>query len=483
MYRAYSNAESIGADQKTIASGIPSLDLMERAGGALCRKVAEAMDRLGAKEVLFVLGGGNNAGDGLVAARMLSETSRKVSVLCLSERFSPDCDHMRSLYCGEILTEIPEKKFRVVVDCVFGTGLKRPPEGKYAELISFINTSGAYVIACDLPSGLAENGTAYLPCVKADETLSMGGMKSALLMNEGADHAGIISVAEIGIHYSEGGAEVWEDRDLLKFFPKKRSCVNKGSFGKSCIMTGGERIGAAMLSASASLRSGAGYSTLCVPPHLMSAVATALPSCVVEELRMPECGGALASDALAVGMGFGASKGLYELIAEILERYRGTLVLDADALAVLAEYGLYPLEKKACKVILTPHPKEFSRLCRLSVREVLENAVPIAREFASRYGVTLVFKNNRTVITDGVRTAINCTGSPALAKCGSGDVLAGFLAGTCARGLEPFDAACVSCYVCGRAGKLAEAEYGQYSSASADLIDLLPRAVMSVSEK
>ena len=182
-------------------------------------------------------------------------------------------------------------------------------------------------------------------------------------------------------------------------------------------------------------------------------------------------------------MGWGVSEELYSLIVRLLNDYKGKLVLDADALTALARFGLEPLRNKKCEVVLTPHPKEFARLCNVSVKEVLENALNLAREFAVRYKVTLVLKNNRTVITDGKRTVINTTGSPAIAKCGSGDVLSGFLAGQCARGLSPFDAACVACYVFGRAGELAEEEFGQYATTSSDVIAALPHAVMCLSKK
>lgn len=481
MYRAYSNQEAIEADRRTIASGVKSLDLMERAGAALADLTATVMKRLGTEEVLFVLGGGNNAGDGFVAARLLTEANKKVDALCLSERFSPNCEAVKSRYRGEILKEIPNKKYPVIVDCIFGTGLSRPPEGDSAKLVSMINESGAYVISCDLPSGLSENGTVYPPCVYANETLSVGGMKSALLLNEGADRAGKITVADIGIDYAgQKGAEIWERNDVKAFFPERKSCVNKGSFGKACVLSCGERAGAATLAASACLRSGAGYTSLRVPAHLSAYIAAALPSCIVEEFEGID-DGILSSDALALGMGSGVTEGLYGMIMRLFKDYPGKLVLDADALTALAKYGLHALENKKCEVVLTPHPKEFARLCGLTVKETLENAVSLAQRFAARYGVTLVMKNNRTVITDGARTAINTTGSPALAKCGSGDVLTGFLAGTCARGLSVFDAACAACYVFGRAGELAEEEFGQYASTSADVISMLPRAVMSVS--
>lgn len=481
MYRSFSNKEAWEGDRRAVTGGVRTRELMERAGEALANKVAAAMDRLDAKEVLFVLGEGNNAGDGFVAARILSERGREVKALCLSEKFSPECAIVRMRYKGEVLTRIPKNPFPVVVDCLFGTGLKRPPEGDYARLVSMMNAGDSYVISCDLPSGLSENGMAYSPCVFADETLSIGCMKNALLLNEGADRAGKVSVADIGVDYGEGGAEVWEDGDVKAFFPKKHSSVNKGMFGKACIVTSGARLGAAMLAASASLRSGAGYTVLRVPERLCLTAATALPSCVVEDFNALD-DGMFSSDALAIGMGAGVSKGLYSIVTQLLSGYRGTLILDADALTALAEFGLKPLENKSCEVVLTPHPKEFARLCGLSVKDVLENALSIAQKFAQQYGVTLVFKNNRTLITNGVRTAINNTGSPALAKCGSGDVLAGFLAGTCARGLSAFDASCVACYVFGRAGELAEEEFGQYAPTSTDIVAALPRAIKSVTE-
>lgn len=366
MYRSYSNKEAKEADRKTVVGGVRTRELMERAGDALAKKVAEAMDKLNVKEALFVLGEGNNAGDGFVAARVLAEQGRDIKVLCLAERLSPECTIVKARYKGEILNKIPQKIFPVIVDCVFGTGLKRPPEGDYAKLISMMNAGGAYVISCDLPSGLAENGMAYSPCVFADETVAIGCMKNALLLGEGADRAGKVTVADIGVDYGKSGIEVWEDKDVMTFFPQKHSNVNKGMFGKACIVTSGARLGSALLAASASMRSGAGYTMLRVPERFCSAAAVALPACVVEDFNSLD-DGMLAADALAIGMGSGLSKGLYSIITQLLNGYRGTLILDADALAALAEFGLQPLANKSCEVILTPHPKEFAQIGRAHV--------------------------------------------------------------------------------------------------------------------
>ena len=274
-------------------------------------------------------------------------------------------------------------------------------------------------------------------------------------------------------------ALVWEESDVKVFFPARESDAHKGIFGKACILTYGARVGAAMLSAAACLRSGVGYTTLRVPYELRPYVATALPACIVEGFTALD-EEILSYHALALGMGSGVRKELYALITQLLKNYRGTLVLDADALNVLSEYGLKSLKSKSCQVILTPHLKEFSRLCGKTVKEVFDGGEALAKAFAKEYGVTLVLKSNHTIVTDGERTVINTTGSPALAKAGSGDVLSGLMVGTCARRLSPFDAACVSCYVFGRAGEEAEREFGQYAPTASDIISLLPRVIKNL---
>lgn len=179
-------------------------------------------------------------------------------------------------------------------------------------------------------------------------------------------------------------------------------------------------------------------------------------------------------------MGSGVSEKLYVHLAELLSTYTGTLVLDADALNTIAAYGTEVLDKKLCKVILTPHPKEFARLAGKPCAEILSDAVNEAKKFALQWNVTLILKNNRSVITDGTRVAINPTGAPALAKGGSGDVLSGLLAGTCARGIEPFDAACVSSWLLGKAGEIAAEKMGEYAPDPTDVISCLPEAMRAL---
>ena len=475
MKYAYSNEQMRRADAATIAAGTPSLILMERAGAALAEAVSAAMRARGAGDVLFVCGGGNNGGDGFVAARILQERGEDVAVLCLAKKFSADCEAVRAKYQGEVFGRIPRRRYALIVDCLFGTGLTRAIEGENAALVNFIMGSGAYVIACDLPSGLMEGGIAGSPCVAADETVTMGQCKQALLLADGADYAGRITVADIGISPVEAGAEVWENADVKALFPKRRSNSHKGSYGAACILAGGAYSGAAFLAAGACLKSGAGYTKLCVTGELYPHAIGKLPAAILREYKALD-GDIFASDAIAVGMGSGVSEQLYVYIAELLANYTGTLILDADALNTLSAYGTELLSKHACRVVLTPHPKEFSRLVERPVKEVLADPVGMAKELAARYRVTVLLKNNRSVITDGARVAINPTGSPSLAKGGSGDVLSGILVGTCARGVAPFEAACVASYLLGRAGEIAAREMGEYAPDPTDIIACIAKA-------
>lgn len=475
MKFAYTNERMRALDARTIEGGTPSLVLMERAGKALAERVRAVMKEKGMDDALFVCGGGNNGGDGFAAARFLREEGCEAEVLCLAKKFSPDCGVQKDKF-GAYLGRIPRRRYALIVDCLFGTGLTRAIGGDEAYLVSFIN-SGAYVIACDVPSGLAEGGVALEPCVRADETLTIGQRKEALLLADGADVAGVIRVADIGIA-GDRGTEVWEEEDVKKLFPKRKSHTSKGDNGSAAIVAGDAFSGAAFLAAGACLKSGAGYTNLYVFDELYPCAVGKLPAVILRRFQ----GGdddLLHADCLAVGMGMGVSEELYALIGKLLKVYRGTLLIDADGLNALARYGTDVLKEKTCRVVLTPHPKEFSRLCGKSVEEIVRGGTESARKFAAEFGVTLVLKNNRTIVTDGKRTAIITAGSPALAKGGSGDVLAGYLAGTVARGVPVFDAACCACYVMGKAGECAAVRMGEYAPDAQDIIGFLP-AVMKL---
>ena len=214
-------------------------------------------------------------------------------------------------------------------------------------------------------------------------------------MADGVDYCGKVTVADIGIYAEERGAEIWEGKDVANFFPKRRSNTHKGSYGSACILAGGAFSGAAFLAAGACLKSGAGYTKLCVSESLFPYAVGKLPAVVLRQFKAID-GDILGADCIAAGMGSGVSEKLYVHLAELLSTYTGTLVLDADALNTIAAYGTEVLDKKLCKVILTPHPKEFVRLAGKPCAEILSDAVNEAKRFASQWNVTLILKNNRS---------------------------------------------------------------------------------------
>ena len=481
MKRAYSIAEIRAAETKIMSEGTPESELMDRAGRHLAEFVSRQMNRLNVEDVLFVCGGGNNGGDGFVAAQYLLDAGKEVAVLCLAERFSEACEKTKANFRGEILGRIPRRRYAMIVECLLGTGVQGKVRGDAEALIDFINSSGAFVISCDLPGGLMEGGVANDTCVQANATLCIGGLKQALLLSDGPDVSGEISVADIGLS-PEGGVEVWEDADVARFFPARKSHVNKGNFGSAAIFAGICKYpNAPLFAAEACLKAGVGYTKLVACDALFHG-AIGKNAAMLQKFDGIDLS-LLASKAIALGMGAGGGSALYEQIKDLIQTYEGVLILDADALNALAKCGLEILKNKKCRVILTPHLGEFSRLVKKEIKEILPRAAEYAQSFAKEYGVCLVLKNNRTLITDGERVAINLTGSPALAKGGSGDVLSGFLAGTCARGVEPYAAACVSSFCLGRAGELAASEKGEYSATALDVIGQLSSAIKSLSSR
>lgn len=481
MKYSFTNQQMKEADAYTVQRGTPSLTLMERAGEALAKVVRAAMKSKGVNDVLFVCGGGNNGGDGFVAARLLQESGVDVQVLCIAEKLSPDCEAVRKRFRGAVIGRIPRRRYALIVDCIFGTGLSRAPAGTERLLIDFINDSGAYVVACDLPSGLKEGGVAFTHCVRADETITFGYYKNSLLLADGKDHAGKISVADIGISSAIKGAEIWQNADVKALFPPRRSNSHKGNYGNACLVAGGETCGAALLAAGACLKSGAGYTRLYVPERYTAAAVGRYPACIVHPFNDLE-EDILRADSVAVGMGMGTGKEHYAFLKQLITAYRGTLILDADALNVLALYGVDILKQKKCRVAITPHPGEFSRLTGESAEKLQNAPVGAAMAFAEKYGVTVLLKNNRSIIAGGERVAINVTGSPALAKGGSGDVLSGLLAGLAAR-VPLFEACCAASFLLGRAGELSAGRLGEYSSDATDVIDCIPAAIMNLSQK
>ena len=496
------NKQMRDADGYTIEKlGVPSLALMERAGIALADE-AERLAPTG--KILCVCGGGNNGGDGFVCARILKGRGRVVTTVCFAEKLSNDCAANKDKWTacgGEILTAFPNVDgYALVVDCLFGTGLRGGVDGENARTIAEINEwkkQGIKVLCADIPSGLCgDNGLAKGAVVCADVTLCIGEIKAGVLLADGLDFAGEIKRADIGISLPEKEyAEQIDSETARELLPIRKRNSHKGSYGKAAIVAGSaEYTGAAYLSfsAAACLRAGAGYTTLFVPSEI-------LPDYILKDpeilLKSTNDGGWyafkednarewLGYDAVAYGMGMGCSQETALGAAYLLGHYEGKLILDADGLNSLALYKKEEFSAlfrdKKCDVLLTPHIKEFSRLSGQSVTEIVQDGLIAPCAFAAEYKVNVLLKSASSIITDGRRIALNTSGNSGLAKGGSGDVLSGVLAGLCAQGLSTFDGARLGAYLVGTAAEIAAQGVGEYSLTATDVIACLGKAFASL---
>ncbi len=276
---------------------------------------------------------------------------------------------------------------------------------------------------------------------------------------------------------------VLDEKTVAALLPKRKRNTNKGDYGKAAIVAGSEEYtGAAYLAAAACLRAGAGYTALFVPENIFPYYVLKIPEVLLKKFKNLE--DLLVYDSIAYGMGMGISRQVADGAAWLIEHFSGKLILDADALNSLAKYCSLTdvFSRKKGDVLLTPHVKEFSRLSKKSVEEILANGLGAAKEFALNHGVTVLLKNAVSVIENGEKSCINERGTAGQAKGGTGDVLSGVIAGLCASGLSVFDGACAGAYAVGYAAELAGEKISEYSLTATDLISYLGGAFLRITE-
>ncbi len=404
--------------------------LMEHAASALVREV-KSKDP---KSVLIVAGPGNNGGDGVAAARQLlgeCEVRLLMPYGAKSEMCKKQLD--RFFACGGSLDE-NLKEADVVIDALFGSGLSKPLREDAIKLVEALNDLGGYKIACDFPTGIDAKGNPLPVAFRADVTVTMGGLKLALFGDGAKDYVGRIEVADLGVSQElyeiESEYKLLEKDDLKPPYRTKRN-VNKGDFGHLAVVAG-EKEGAAIMAGLAALRYGAGLVTIVrnepfvAPYELMH--ATTLP---------PKC------NALAVGMGLGLEYSDAEF-KELVLACKAPMVIDADLF-----YSDKILELlKRDNIVLTPHPKEFASLLKLTgiadvdTKEVQKDRFGYALAFSKRYPkAVLILKGANTIVASDHNLYINPLGSNVLAKGGSGDVLTGLVGALLAQGYDPLEAA------------------------------------------
>lgn len=474
MERILTTEQMRSADRFTIDKlGVLEQTLVERAGQAVANEI---LKRFKGGRVLVCVGKGNNGADGRVVADLLSK-KHGFSVMVLS--------------VSNGIFKMFEKKFDIIVDCIFGTGLNKDVEGKYKQAIELINSSGAYIVSCDIPSGInGDNGKVMGVAVKANLTVAIQELKLGHFLGEGIDYCGEVVAKDIGISvWGEDFVKRLNAKTLSKYFIDRNRNVHKGCFGKSVIIGGSKDFsGSVVLSMNAltALKTGAGYSSIVVPDCLFTGLIGLNPECILNSA--PDIDGKFAfnrdffakylnADCVCIGMGCGVSENLYQIIKFFLTNYKGTLVVDADGLNCLSQFGIEVLKNKTCRVVVTPHVGEFSRLSGYSKQKILEDSINTAKAFAKEYQVNLVLKNAVTVITDGEEVFLNTTGCNGLAKAGSGDVLCGVISGVLSNTQDILEGCASACYVFGKAGEKAQEKQKSYTVTASDVINALSKVV------
>ena len=498
-------------EERAQEAGVSNDTLMENAGLAVAQQVRDYLGRLDGAQVAVLVGPGNNGGDGLVVARHLHSWGARASVCLCGDRRTDDpklaavrdegvpvlsvSDDARLAQLCQVLSSA-----KLVVDAILGTGRSRPIEGALKEVLLELAREKARrrelsIMALDLPTGLnSDTGTVDPACPGADITVTLGYPKGGLYMFPGAEVVGRVEVVDIGV------PAVLEDEplDLMtrewanSTLPPRPLSAHKGTFGRTLVLAGSSNfVGAASLAATAALRSGAGLVTLAIPRSLQSAVAaraaepTYLPlSESSPGVLSPEAAEQIAEtlpdyDSLLVGCGLGQAPATREVLERLIYSDAGLppAVVDADGLNFLARSrGPGWWEKFSTQAILTPHPGEMARLRADSSPVAEDKRVEKAVESAVRWNKVVVLKGAFTVVAFPTgRAMLSPFANPGLATAGTGDVLAGAIAGLLAQGLGLEDAAALGVYTHALAGEMVKEQLGDSGMIASDLLDALPR--------
>jgi NAD(P)H-hydrate epimerase len=497
-------------DRLTIDGGIAPLDLMERAGIEL----TAAINRLtpDASRVLILAGGGNNGGDGYVIARLLHEEGSTATVAQVGKQpaehsqCATNMDRWKAM--GGVVVDAQRAcqllratgEFDLVIDALFGTGLDRAIEGEAADVILAANNNSTTTLAVDVPSGLdCDTGRPFGPCIRAGITATIGSATPGLFLADGPEWCGQVEVVDIGLATpTDAGitpvGRILDADTVAPLLPTLPRTAHKGTRGHVLIVGGSTgKSGAAVLAARAALRAGAGLVTIGVPACIAAAVDSMMPETMTLALADDGEGNLDAGawqairtanvdfDVLAVGPGLGTGDGAGVVVGEALQHFEGPIILDADALNVVAGDAPSLSARLARRrkrdhggVILTPHPGEMARLLASNAAAVQADRASIVRAFANSHNAVLLLKGAATLVAEQQRLAFNSSGNAGMATAGMGDVLTGITASLAARILCPYDAACAAAYIHGKAGDLAALHLGSSGFLASEVADLVP---------
>ena len=481
-------------------TSIKSIDLMEKASNAFVNKYTELYPIH--RKVRVVAGTGNNGGDGLAVARLLKEKGFdvEVSVIRSSAKSSDDFDtnlkRLKNLLDVKEVTDandFPQLNLEsIVVDALFGSGLSRPVEGLQAEVIKKINAEGREVVAIDIASGLMCDGPSEGEAImKVKHTISFQLPKLAFFMAENEPFVGQWHVVDIGllpekIEQTDTSYQLLQPDSLKSFLPKRSKHSHKGNFGSVLMIMGSHgKMGAALLSARACLKTGCGLLTVHVPSCGYDIMQIGLPEAMTlvdsNEEQFTDMPDLKKFNTFGIGPGLGTSEYTLDAFAKFLNQaQQAPLVIDADGLNMLAKRTeLLTLLPK--DTILTPHPKEFSRIAGDTNNSF--DRIKLQRSFAQQHQVIVVLKGAYTTIaTPDGELYFNISGNPGMATAGSGDVLTGIITSLLAQIKDAEKAAMLGVYVHGLAGDLAEEKLGEQAVIASDIIDQLAAAFQQIKD-
>lgn len=485
------------ADAFTIAhEPILSIDLMERAAIAFTDRFLSLFEPT--NPIVVVCGVGNNGGDGLAIARLLTSCQFSVSVIVCGSwekattDFQVNYNRLSDLisihwFVSETELSILEAN-KVIIDGLFGSGLSRPIVGHEAQLVSWMNHQQATVVAIDIPSGLFADAAVLpqSPVVRAHHTITFQLPKLIMLQPISAPFVGEVHVVNIGLHqaYLNGAKTAYfisESADIQ--LPTRNKYAHKGDAGRVLIVAGSRgKMGAATLCANAAVRAGAGLVFVQAPACGLNILQVAVPEAMVivdeHDEVITEILPAENIYAIAIGPGIGSGVLTAKALEQLLIQWDKPIVLDADALNILAENRhLLNHLRKDC--ILTPHPGEFRRL----VGEWTDDfhKLHLLQEYAQKYQVNILLKGANSAVCNSAGVVFfNPTGNPGMATGGSGDVLTGIVVAFLAQGLAPFEALKSAVYMHGLAGDLAKSQVGEISLRASDMLTYLPKALIQM---
>lgn len=497
--RLFTPQEMGTADAGAQRLGIPGGVLMERAGAGMARVAVERFG--GSGRALAVCGGGNNGGDGFVVARELHRSGWEVSVIATKDEYSGDpqtnLEILRNLGVSVLGPESLEEEIAradLVIDALLGTGFYGEVREKEAAMIRAINSSGVPIFAVDIPSGVSgATGEVEGEAMYAGLTVCAHAAKAGCVISPGAEHAGEVTTVDIGIprEAEPEHSMVWNDAGLLRgAVPRTVGPVHKYSAGSLLVAAGARSMtGAAAMVAFGAQRTGCGIVFISAPESAAASLDAQLTEVITSPVPEDEGGrlyegslgavlqGAQRASALVLGPAMGTGEGSGGLVEGILGEVEVPVLLDADAVTVLA--GSDALARRQAPTIITPHAGEMGRLLGVGAKEVSARRLYYAREAAGRYGCCVLLKGSDTLVVEGERVAVNPTGTVALASAGTGDVLSGIIGALLSRGAEPFEAARAGAWAHGRAAQtwLEETGLPHESLVATDLIEYLPETI------